>query len=223
MPTVVLNFNDLRNKYRFVDGASGWDLNDHIAGSDNVLCDPAAAEIAECLDHRHGTDRRNATGVVPAIGVLGRSISSADRARQDRWPHRADGTGGLQQGPERSRHSADQRRRVHGRRHPARRQGQRYARRQGWRRPDRRRRLAERSAARASWTTDRSNSSTIRAISWTTFSRSRNPDPRSSNPGNITIIRSIVTPADAAGPTAAPASRSTAIRRCSRIRLPSTC
>ena len=40
-PNVPLNFNDLRNRYRFVDGASGWDLDDHIAGSNNVLCDPA--------------------------------------------------------------------------------------------------------------------------------------------------------------------------------------
>jgi beta-lactam-binding protein with PASTA domain/Ca2+-binding RTX toxin-like protein len=48
LPNVPLNFNDLRNKYRFVDGASGWDLDDHIAGSDNVLCDPPG-EVAECL------------------------------------------------------------------------------------------------------------------------------------------------------------------------------
>src|SRR4029079_5679706 len=34
LPNVPLNFNDLRNKYRFVDAASGWDLNDHIAGAD---------------------------------------------------------------------------------------------------------------------------------------------------------------------------------------------
>ena len=47
-PGVVLNFNDLRNRYRFVDGASGWDLNDHISGSNNVLCDPPG-EVAECL------------------------------------------------------------------------------------------------------------------------------------------------------------------------------
>jgi hypothetical protein len=47
-PLVNLNFNDLRNVYRFVDGASGWDLNDHIAGSNNVLCDPPG-EVAECL------------------------------------------------------------------------------------------------------------------------------------------------------------------------------
>ncbi|HXT31310.1 MAG TPA: peroxidase family protein [Vicinamibacterales bacterium] len=49
LPNVPLNFNDLRNKYRFVDGASGWDLNDHIAGADTILCDPAAGEIAECF------------------------------------------------------------------------------------------------------------------------------------------------------------------------------
>ena len=48
-PLVNLNFNDLRNVYRFVDGASGWDLDDHLAGSKHVLCDPAAAEVAECF------------------------------------------------------------------------------------------------------------------------------------------------------------------------------
>ena len=42
VPGIVLNFNDLRNKYRFTDGASGWDLDDHIAGDNNVF-DPAAA------------------------------------------------------------------------------------------------------------------------------------------------------------------------------------
>jgi len=49
LPNVPLNFNDLRNKYRFVDGASGWDFDDSIRGSNEVLCDPAAAEVAECL------------------------------------------------------------------------------------------------------------------------------------------------------------------------------
>src|SRR6185295_13695432 len=49
VPGVPLNFNDLRNKYRYVDGASGWTFDDHIRGSNNVLCDPAAAEVAECL------------------------------------------------------------------------------------------------------------------------------------------------------------------------------
>ncbi|PYR91633.1 MAG: hypothetical protein DMF84_15990, partial [Acidobacteria bacterium] len=48
LPNVPLNFNDLRSKYRFVDGASGWDLNDHIAGSNEVLCEPPG-EVAECL------------------------------------------------------------------------------------------------------------------------------------------------------------------------------
>ncbi len=41
LPGVILNFNNLANMYRFVDGASGWDLNDHIVGDDNVF-DPAA-------------------------------------------------------------------------------------------------------------------------------------------------------------------------------------
>ncbi len=49
LPAVPINFNDLRNRYRFVDGASGWNLDDHIAGSNNVLCDPAAGLVAECL------------------------------------------------------------------------------------------------------------------------------------------------------------------------------
>jgi len=48
LPNVPVNFNDLRNRYRFVDGASGWNLDDHIAGSDAVLCDPPG-EVAECL------------------------------------------------------------------------------------------------------------------------------------------------------------------------------
>ena len=41
LPAVPLNFNDLRNKYRMVDGASGWNLNDHIRG-DSRVGDPAA-------------------------------------------------------------------------------------------------------------------------------------------------------------------------------------
>src|SRR3954467_2982000 len=40
-PNVPVNFNDLRNMYRFVDGASGWDLDDHIQG-DNRVDDPTA-------------------------------------------------------------------------------------------------------------------------------------------------------------------------------------
>jgi len=48
LPAVPINFNDLRNRYRFVDGASGWNLDDHIAGSNNQLCNPPG-EVAECL------------------------------------------------------------------------------------------------------------------------------------------------------------------------------
>jgi beta-lactam-binding protein with PASTA domain len=48
VPLVPLNFNDLRNKYRFVDGASGWKFNDEIRGDNNTLCNPPG-ETAECL------------------------------------------------------------------------------------------------------------------------------------------------------------------------------
>jgi Ca2+-binding RTX toxin-like protein len=41
LPGVLLNFNDLRNRYRLVDGASGWDLDDIVRG-DNRTDDPAA-------------------------------------------------------------------------------------------------------------------------------------------------------------------------------------
>jgi Ca2+-binding RTX toxin-like protein len=41
IPNVVLNFNDLRNFYRYVDGASGWNFDDKIKG-DNNTADPAA-------------------------------------------------------------------------------------------------------------------------------------------------------------------------------------
>ena len=34
LPAAPVNFNDLRNKYRLVDGASGWKLDDHIRGDD---------------------------------------------------------------------------------------------------------------------------------------------------------------------------------------------
>ncbi|MFL5415488.1 MAG: PASTA domain-containing protein, partial [Myxococcales bacterium] len=49
LPGVLLNFNDLRNKYRLVDGASGWDLDDHIRG-DNRVGDPALADAPEILN-----------------------------------------------------------------------------------------------------------------------------------------------------------------------------
>ena len=42
-----LNLNDTRDKYLFVDGASGWDLNDHIRGDNNVV--DAAAPIERRL------------------------------------------------------------------------------------------------------------------------------------------------------------------------------
>jgi beta-lactam-binding protein with PASTA domain/Ca2+-binding RTX toxin-like protein len=76
-PGAVLNFNDLRNRYRFVDGASGWDLDDHIAGSDFQLCDPAAAEVAECL--LVGMELTQAyankvTGLEALINAFGKSL-----------------------------------------------------------------------------------------------------------------------------------------------------
>jgi beta-lactam-binding protein with PASTA domain len=49
LPNAPINFNDTRDVYRFVDGASGWDLNDFIRGShSNVLCNPPI-EVVECL------------------------------------------------------------------------------------------------------------------------------------------------------------------------------
>ncbi|PYQ69288.1 MAG: hypothetical protein DMG01_29390 [Acidobacteria bacterium] len=41
LPGVIINFNDLRNMYRFVDGGSGWDMDDLIIG-DESTADPAA-------------------------------------------------------------------------------------------------------------------------------------------------------------------------------------
>jgi beta-lactam-binding protein with PASTA domain/Ca2+-binding RTX toxin-like protein len=70
LPNVPLNFNDLRNKYRFVDGASGWDLNDHIAGADTVLCTPPG-EIAECFVPGMELTTGTPPVQVPAIGVPG--------------------------------------------------------------------------------------------------------------------------------------------------------
>src|SRR6185436_12034833 len=69
-PNVALNFNDLRNRYRFVDGASGWNLDDHIAGSNNILCTPPG-EVAECPIP--GMELVTGTAPVqqPAVGVAG--------------------------------------------------------------------------------------------------------------------------------------------------------
>jgi heme peroxidase/PASTA domain-containing protein/hemolysin type calcium-binding protein len=44
LPGIPLNFNDLRNFYRMVDGASGWDFDDHIRG-DSRVSDPTAGEF----------------------------------------------------------------------------------------------------------------------------------------------------------------------------------
>ena len=41
LPVAPINFNDTRPKYRLVDGASGWNLNDHIRGN-HLVNDPAA-------------------------------------------------------------------------------------------------------------------------------------------------------------------------------------
>src|SRR5262245_16014126 len=70
LPNVPLNFNDLRNKYRFVDGASGWDLDDHIAGSNEVLCEPPG-EVAECLVVGMELKAGSPQVQVPALGVPG--------------------------------------------------------------------------------------------------------------------------------------------------------
>src|SRR5205823_5370796 len=77
-PGVVLNFNDLRNRYRFVDGASGWDLDDHIAGSKNLICAPGVAPgvgvilgVAECLLPGMELVAGTAPVQVPAKGVPG--------------------------------------------------------------------------------------------------------------------------------------------------------
>ncbi|HXI30109.1 MAG TPA: PASTA domain-containing protein, partial [Vicinamibacterales bacterium] len=103
LPNVPVNFNDLRNKYRFVDGASGWDLDDHIAGSNGVLCTPPG-EIAECLvvgmeltvgtapvseaavgvpgqvNFRRGTGAANIAGLPALMGPTGFNKSLTDPA-----------------------------------------------------------------------------------------------------------------------------------------------
>ena len=81
-PNVNLNFNDLRSRYRFVDGASGWDLNDHIAGSNNVLCEPPG-EVAECLIPGMELTAAGAariTGLTELMGPAGFNKNLADPA-----------------------------------------------------------------------------------------------------------------------------------------------
>ena len=57
LPNTPLNFNDLRNRYRFVDGASGWNFNDHIRGSnDRAVRSGGGRECAEVSARRDGAD-----------------------------------------------------------------------------------------------------------------------------------------------------------------------
>jgi beta-lactam-binding protein with PASTA domain len=53
-----------------VDGASGWDLNDHIAGDDKQLCNPPG-EVAECLIVGMELTAGTPPVAVPAKGVAG--------------------------------------------------------------------------------------------------------------------------------------------------------
>ena len=46
LPAAPVNFNDTRNKYRYVDGASGWNFNDHIRGDSRVNTVGAPPELA---------------------------------------------------------------------------------------------------------------------------------------------------------------------------------
>ena len=66
---VPLNFNDLRNKYRMVDGASGWKFDDILLG-DSRVNDPAAPPE---LFNLPGTELMPGTPpvAVPAKGVAG--------------------------------------------------------------------------------------------------------------------------------------------------------
>src|SRR6185436_6983622 len=83
LPNAPINFNDLRNKYRFVDGASGWNFNDQIRGSNSVLCDPAAAEVAECLlvgMELTATGAAKINGLTELMGPAGFNKGLADAA-----------------------------------------------------------------------------------------------------------------------------------------------
>ena len=95
LPNAPLNFNDTRDVYRFVDGASGWDLNDYMhASHTNSLCNPPI-ELVECalpgMELIPGTPPVS----VPAVGSdpsgtactssphwSGRRTSEADRVRR---------------------------------------------------------------------------------------------------------------------------------------------
>src|SRR3954467_8764775 len=75
-PGVVLNFNDLRNRYRLVDGASGWDLDDSIQGDDRVD-DPAAPPERQNLPGMELTERGAAkiAGLTELVGPAGFNIT----------------------------------------------------------------------------------------------------------------------------------------------------
>jgi Ca2+-binding RTX toxin-like protein len=70
LPNAPVNFNDLRNRYRFVDGASGWNLDDSINGSNGTLCNPPG-EIAECLVVGMELTAGTPPVAEPAVGVPG--------------------------------------------------------------------------------------------------------------------------------------------------------
>jgi Ca2+-binding RTX toxin-like protein len=80
LPNVPVNFNDLRNKYRFVDGASGWNLDDHIAGSKEILCDPAAGKVGECLVPGMELTRVGAAKINGLTELMGPNGFNADLA-----------------------------------------------------------------------------------------------------------------------------------------------
>ena len=67
LPAAPVNFNDLRNTYRFVDAASGWDLDDVIDG-DNRVNDPAAPIE---LQNQAGMELTTGTpaAAVPTVGA----------------------------------------------------------------------------------------------------------------------------------------------------------
>src|SRR4029079_9942225 len=71
-PAVPLKFNALRHFYRYVDCEFSCNLNDHIAGSTNRLCDPAVEVIAlECLKPGMELTAGTPPVAVPAKGVPG--------------------------------------------------------------------------------------------------------------------------------------------------------
>jgi hypothetical protein len=66
-----------------VDGASGWDLNDQIHGSNHVLCDPGAGEVAECLIpgmELTATGAAKITGLTQLMGPTGFNANLNDPA-----------------------------------------------------------------------------------------------------------------------------------------------